>query len=638
MRSAPTLFLLICLQALAWPAGVLLADEFSTQVHGIEGPLKANVEARIETFRISGNVRLSRRRLEELRSETELRARVALRPYGYYQPAVRSELRSVGDRQWILDLHIGKGPPVVISKLQLDITGPGATDPELRQWQAEWPLREGRVLDQTVWDDQKRLAMDRAEARGYLNAEFAEHVIELDLERNRARLRLVLATGEQALMGRVSYKQDIVKPGVLDPVPRFEPGQPYNRWLLEQFRLDLWRTGYFSAIEVQEERRLDQRPPRVDLVLSMEPRKRNTYQGSIGIGSDTGLRLQAIYNRHLLSSRGDSFDVGVGWRQQDNEFSLRSTYRHPRRARAREFWVAETFFRNEQQNLTVSPIDEPDRLIGIAAGSVTNYSIKPGWLRLRDRRRGQQQLVEHWYLQYVNDNSSLRPVQDAEGDLFRAVLSEDPAADSRLSTESWSVGVSWDWPVVRGSGFETVGHHGKAWLFTSNTAWGSDIDFTQAYLSGRWNRIFADRWKLLLRGEAGYSDADVFETLVELEDESFSVSLSELPHLYRFRAGGAQSVRGYDFERLSSSNLGSNHILTASIEVERKILENWSVAGFFDIGNAFNDWNERKLRKGVGAGVRWYSIAGAIRVDVAQALDEPGKPWSLHFTVGSPLL
>ncbi|MDT8321834.1 MAG: BamA/TamA family outer membrane protein [Xanthomonadales bacterium] len=638
MRSVRTSLLLICLQALAWPAGALLADEFAVQVHGIKGPLKANVEARTETFRISGNVRLSRRRLEELRADTELRARIALRPYGYYQPIVRSELRSTGDRQWILDLHIDRGPPVLISELRLDIVGPGATDPELRQWQAEWPLRENSVLDQTAWEEQKRLAIDRAEAHGYLNAKFIEHVIELDLERNRAQLALVLETGEQAVMGEVLYQQDIVKPGVLDPVPRFSPGQPYNRWLLEQFRLDLWKTGYFSNIEVQEKRRLDQSPPRVDLVLSMQPRKRNTYQGSLGIGSDTGLRLQAVYSRHLLSSRGDSFDVGVGWRQQDNEFSLRSTYRLPRRAKAREFWLAETFYRNEQQNLAVSPIDEPDRLIRVAAGSVTDSSIKPGWLRTHDLRRGQQQLMEHWYLQYVNDNSSLRPIQDAEGELFRAVLTEDPAANSRLSTETWSVGVSWDWPVVRGSGFETVGHHERAWIFTSNTAWGSDIDFTQVYVSGRWNRIFADRWKLLLRGEAGYSDADVFETLVELEDESFSISLSELPHLYRFRAGGAQSVRGYGFERLSSSNIGSNHILTASIELERKVRKNWSVAGFFDIGNAFNDWNERNLRKGVGAGVRWYSIAGAIRVDFAQALDEPGKPWSVHFTIGSPLL
>jgi translocation and assembly module TamA len=57
-----------------------------------------------------------------------------------------------------------------------------------------------------------------------------------------------------------------------------------------------------------------------------------------------------------------------------------------------------------------------------------------------------------------------------------------------------------------------------------------------------------------------------------------------------------------------------------------------------DAGNAFNDWGDFELLKGAGVGVRWYSIAGAIRLDVAQALDLEGEPWRVHFTIGTPLL
>ena len=69
-----------------------------------------------------------------------------------------------------------------------------------------------------------------------------------------------------------------------------------------------------------------------------------------------------------------------------------------------------------------------------------------------------------------------------------------------------------------------------------------------------------------------------------------------------------------------------------------KFLESWSAAAFFDIGNAFNDWDNPNLKKGVGVGIRWYTIAGAIRVDFARALDFEGKPWRVHFTIGIPLL
>jgi translocation and assembly module TamA len=69
-----------------------------------------------------------------------------------------------------------------------------------------------------------------------------------------------------------------------------------------------------------------------------------------------------------------------------------------------------------------------------------------------------------------------------------------------------------------------------------------------------------------------------------------------------------------------------------------KFLENWSAAVFVDVGNAFNDWAEPKLKLGAGVGLRWYSIAGPIRIDIAQGMDLEGKPWRVHFTIGTPLL
>jgi translocation and assembly module TamA len=183
-----------------------------------------------------------------------------------------------------------------------------------------------------------------------------------------------------------------------------------------------------------------------------------------------------------------------------------------------------------------------------------------------------------------------------------------------------------------------VGRTHRAHVFTSSTALGSDLDFTQAYFSSRWNALWSDRWKFLIRGEVGYTDADVLEREVDADGRPALLSVTELPYLYRFKAGGSQSVRGYGFEDLSNNNVGSNNIITASAELEYRFLDDWSAAVFFDTGNAFNDWDEMKLKKGVGVGIRWYSIAGPIRLDFATALDEPDRPWRIHFTIGTPLL
>jgi translocation and assembly module TamA len=631
-------FLCACLLTGLLFSGPARGDQLNILIKGVEEPLLSNIRARTSSFRVSGNTRLSRRRLTRFRADAERRAGSALRPFGYYHAVLTSELRTIADGSWELTLHVDKGPAVIVSGVRVDLLGPGKADPGLQKWKAEWPLTEGSILDQAIWEEQKLAGLDLAHAHGFLSAEFSEQLIKLDLEQNRASLALLLETGEQAVMGSIVFNQDVVQPGVLENLPRFNAGQPYDEWLMEQFRLDLWRTGFFNNIEVLEERKLDESPPVVNLVVNLEPRNPNTYQGSLGFGSDTGVRVQAMWNRHVLSRRGDSLDVGFGWRQRDNEFNFRTFYRYPRKVSARQYWAVELLYKTEDEKFTVSPVGDSEQRTTIARGSVDDYSIKPGWIKIRGLKQGYQQIFEHWYLQYLNERSRYSPVDEVPPEIAGWSLSSVEQDYIDNTSETTSVGVSWDWPVVRGHGFETFGHRHRAWLFTSNTAWGSDLDFSQAYLSSRWNTIWKNRWKLLLRGEVGYSDAHIQERLVEVGDELVSISLTELPSAYRFKAGGSQSVRGYGFETLSDNSIGSNNIITASAELEMLFRKNWSVALFFDVGNAFNDWGQIDLKKGAGVGIRWYSIAGAIRLDIAQALDEPGNPWRLHFTIGSPLL
>ena len=627
----------VVLATLIGGGGALQADELDIKVLGLKEPLRTSAINRVETFQVSGKTHLSERRLRRIVENAERAAARALRPHGYYHATVRGELKVKGEAAWLLELSITPGPAVKIVSATIEVAGPGQHLSGLQAWKADWPLGSGKILDQPLWEAQKQAALNLAEASGYLLAKFTEHTIEADLEQNQATLRLVLDTGSQAVMGAIIYQQDILKPGIIEQLPRFDQGQAYDAWLLEKFRLDIWRTGYFSNVDVIEERRLEQTPPRVDLKVITEPRPRNTYQGSIGYGTDTLVRTQVLWDRHLLSSRGDSLNTGLGWQQHNQEYAFRSSYRLPRRVKAREFWTADLQIRRENQDLEVKPDDSTNDFIRLTNGDVIDYSLKMGKLIVRDRATGYQQIYENWFGQYVLERStfSLRDLSGAdlslpptEGDLDRF---QDTGG-------SFSVGVNWDWPAISGSAFDMTGHHERAWIFTANKIWGSNKTFTQAYVSSNWHRRLGERWKILLRGEAGYSDADVTDLLIDADGVPLNVSATDLPNLFRFKAGGSRSVRGYAFEALSNNGLGSNNILTASAEVEFTFRRNWSLATFVDAGNAFNDWDEIALRKGVGLGIRWYSIAGPVRVDIAQARDIVGHPWRLHFTMGTPLL
>lgn len=633
-----------CRDCRAWLAVVLLsvavggaqASELEISVSGVEEPLLGNVVIQVEALRVGRNIRLTPRRMERLAEEARYEAAMALRPFGYYHPQVAARWSEGAEDAWTLQLEIDRGPPIVVAAAAVDFTGPGAGLAGLAEWKEDWPLGAGQVMNQVLWEAEKQAALDLAASDGYLSAAFVEHAVEIDLDAHSAVLRLVLDTGPQAVMGEVVYEQQVVRPGVLELLPRFDAGQPYDAWLLEKFRIDIWRTGYFDNVEIIEERRLEEQPPRVNLVVRTEARKPNTYRGSLGFGTDTGIRAQVGWSRHLLSPRGDQFELGLGWQQEFNQYSLRSNYRLPRSARARQYWTGDFLVNQQRQDLNVKASATSEDEIRIATGTVTDYSVRGGLLVRRDFESGYQQVFETWFGQYVYETVSYN-LDDL--DQLLAARSGQPGLDSLLSDRSaLALGVNWDWPDIRGSGFGTVGHHERFWVLTANEVWGSDREFTQAYASSSWHRLLGERWKLLLRGEVGYSDADVSKFDLESDQGPIALSVTALPNLYRFKAGGSRSVRGYAFESLSDNGIGSNHIVAASAELEMKFLRDWSVAAFFDAGNAFNEWDDFQLFKGAGVGLRWYSIAGAVRLDVAQALDLDGDPWRIHFTIGTPLL
>jgi translocation and assembly module TamA len=626
-RPAATVLLILCAVNVA-------ADELQYVVKGVEDPLKTNVLSHMDQFQMGRDARLGEKDFTEVIANAERRARAALRPFGYYRPDIKGHLQRRSEDALRLTLNINPGPPVIITAVDVKVVGEGANREEFRKWRDSWPLGPGSVLRQLLWEERKVQAIESAEALGFRGVKFSEHVIELDLDNNSAVLRLTLDTGPQYVFGDIDFGEHLLKPGILESIPRFRKGEPYRSRLLDRLRIDLWKTGYFSNVDVKE---LDQpagSPPQVNLKVELETDHRNLYQGSVGTGTDTGLRLQAQWSRIPISRNGDRLDVGLGWQNADEEFSAHTNYRLPRLTRQRQYWVAEFLAKVENMDLEIKRFPEDEDYIKIGNGDVTDFNFLFGRLKVRNLKRGDRQMFETVYVQFLNSGQKfdlLYLPPELESDYERLINNTD---------NNFSLGYKADLVDVWGKGFDTEGRRDRAWIFHSNRAIGSKQEFTQAYYGTR--QIFrkGESWKFLVRGEVGYTDARVDDLSIDfgIGGEPVNVSVTELPNFYRFKAGGSESVRGYGFETLSNNDIGSNHIITASIEVERKVFQKWSAAAFFDIGNAFNDWNDPDLRKGVGFGIRWYSIAGPVSLDYARALDVTGKPWRIHFTIGTPLL
>jgi outer membrane protein insertion porin family len=126
----------------------------------------------------------------------------------------------------------------------------------------------------------------------------------------------------------------------------------------------------------------------------------------------------------------------------------------------------------------------------------------------------------------------------------------------------------------------------------------------------------------------------------------FGWSDKPLPLFERYYLGGPNSVRGFKFRELSpidenGNKIGGNSEVLGNLEYIVPLPFGFRLAGFFDIGQVYgfgNDFDLAELRKAAGAGFRWQSPFGPIRVDYGINLDrKKGENFgALHFSVGTP--
>ena len=150
----------------------------------------------------------------------------------------------------------------------------------------------------------------------------------------------------------------------------------------------------------------------------------------------------------------------------------------------------------------------------------------------------------------------------------------------------------------------------------------STRSFVRAYSRALQIVPFGRHDRIHVRGEAGAVWAD---------------SRDGIPSEFLFRAGGDQSVRGYDYQSLGvtkgSSIVGGRFLGVATIEYQHDFTPQWGGALFVDGGNAADTPSALKPVYGYGAGVRWITPAGALNLDIAKP-QENGRV-RLHFTLGA---
>lgn len=518
----------------------------------------------------------------EIAAGAEAAVRDTLKALGYYQPVIH--LDKVDD---VWTLQVEAGEPVRLHSVQLSWAGELGAARESRR--PDFPLALGDILDQSRYEDFKQQVADLAMEQGYFDGRWVDHDIAIDLRQHQADITLRYDSGRRYHFGEVRFVDFLGRPltGLderwLRSLVPFRRDDPISTRKLLQLQKALLESRYFADVQVSL-RHDEADGLLIPVEVRADNRKPNKMSVGIGYATDVGPRLQLDWQRPLLNEQGHGVEMStdISPVRQSSEIKYRVPWTHPTQDTLQ-------FVLGVQRDVID---DTTTRQTAVAVQRV----IQPpkGWavtygVRVAD---------EHYEQSDGTTGGSLLVVPGVSFSKTRSRGGLDPESGLRQ--------------------FYQVDASSPSWL--------SHAEYLLLRGGWRWLDTYADRHMLLARLDTG---------------AILSPDFSDVPPSVRFYAGGDNSVRGYGYRDLSprdanGEQIGGQYLVAGSLEYNWRWRPSWRPALFIDAGNAFSTHWQR-LAVGAGVGIRWISPVGPVRLDVAQALSEPGHPWRLHLTLGTAL-
>ena len=617
---------LVLLLSLSWSATA--REPLEILVTGLEGEPLANVQAslRLEQHRLDDGLTADTIRALHAGAEKEIRR--ALEPFGYYRPEIKTELHPPDKpgRSWEARYTIDPGPPVPIDQVAVRFSGAGAEDPALQDLRDQLMPPAGSALVHSVYESAKRTLLGHMKDLGYLDADYTEHRVEVDMASYTANIALAVDTGPRYVFGPIAFEQDRFAPEYLARYLILQPGEPFSQARLAGQRRTLSKSGHFQEVIIAPGEPTDTQPPAIPLHITLVPFKPNRYRGRVGWGTDTEFGVQADWTRRYVGRHGHHFTLGGAAVQDRNRLAGDLSYMVPLDPLSGH--RLELAARHESKDLTFEDVE-------LTVGGDTRIETNLGsvFWHQPERSLGQFELHSRAGLSLVGETYDIFEVlfgnfSDREKQELIELIGSQAYNTLAPDFEATVAGIQLTARRANNPLYIRRGDYLKFELLGADENLGSNISFWQLRLNS-WN-IFptGDRGRVLLRSALGYSDVKSRNVL--------GINFNQMPEYYEFRTGGARSIRGYGFEELFPADglTGGKHRLIGSVEYEHEIIPDWSAAIFLDGGNTFNDFDDIDEKWGTGFGLRWRSPVGLARIDVGFPLDGGEDSFNVYITVG----
>jgi translocation and assembly module TamA len=510
------------------------------------------------------------------------KATEAMQAIGYYSPQFVFE-NKVNGEDVDIKITVSPGKPVRVSEFVLEISGGAQDETTFKKMKEAEKMAVREIFNHGHYETLKSTIINIAQTQGYFDGRFERSTVRLDVATNSAYIDLHFASGKRYALGEVYFVGLSLESSIIRHWVTFKPGTPYQSKLVANLTNTLLDSGFFSNVRVVPERAKSIDgviPVRVELTDTAD----NTINFGIGFATDSGPRGRISLDKPKINHFGHSFHSELASSQIRQSISASYKIPFPEAPRT-HFYVIETGALEEKFDTRVAS------LFTVSGQRVS--LTKSSWQQTESLRWEDHQFT---------------------------------VSGITRKTTLYVPGIAWSRTKRRGGIFSTWGNRYSLRLQGASRSLASDVDLVKVVAGAKWLRSFSNNHYFLFRTELGALETNEFE---------------RLPLSNRFFAGGDQSIRGFDYQTIgpkdSAGNaIGGRYIAVGSAEVVFGINDRWGWALFSDAGKAFNNSGE-KNSIGMGAGLRWQSPVGPLRIDVAVGVSEDDNPIRLHLAFGPEL-
>ncbi|WP_338040683.1 autotransporter assembly complex family protein [Nitratireductor luteus] len=493
-----------------------------------------------------------------------------------------------------ITVRVQPGPLFRFSEARIVNAAPPAADPDdFVAAPADEGFREGEIAGSQTIIKAGRLSVEAWRQQGYAKAEIAESRVTAAHASDTIAATIELAPSRRAVYGPVGVQgTERMNNAFVAWMTGLEPGEEYDPDDLRKARERLIELGVFRAARIVE---ADEIEADGSLPLNIVVQERLARRFGVGGSFSTvdGLGLEAYWLHRNLFGRAESLRVegkvaGIGKSidPQDFTYRLGATFTRPGVYTPQTNFVAslygdrevlETYTRTGVTAETGFTHRFTDELSG-------RIFVNGGFAKFEDDF-GTREFVTAGFLGGITYDSRDNAADATEG--IYAELRVEPYYEFNYSNAATRI-------VAEARTYQSL-----------------DAD----------NR-------LILAGRAKIG------TLLQ-------PPIAESPPDKLFFAGGGGSVRGFAYRNIGveapGGVSGGRSLIELSGEIRARVTQSIGVVGFIDAGyvgaEAFPDFSE-DLKIGVGAGLRYQTGLGPIRLDAAVPLDRGPDDPSVAFYVG----